>query len=171
MQGQFKTIDPADLPDNPFDLVGEKWMLITAGSKKAFNTMTASWGGMGVLWAKKVCFCVVRPGRHTYRFIEAGRLFTLSFFDESFRDALTFCGSHSGRDVDKVRQTGLTPVFANGGVYFAEARLVFACKKIYYQDIDPAHFLDPSMDKGFYPLKDYHRMYVGEIKTCLVRQP
>jgi len=169
MEGQFKTIDPADLTDNPFDLVGEKWMLISAGSKKAFNTMTASWGGMGVLWAKKVCFCVVRPGRHTYRFIESADLFTLSFFDESFRDALTFCGSHSGRDVDKVKETGLTPVFANGGVYFAEARLVFACKKVYFQDIDPANFHDPSMDKAFYPLKDYHRMYVGEIKACLVK--
>jgi len=66
MQGQFKIIDPANLIDNPFDLVGEKWMLISAGSEKTFNTMTASWGGMGVLWAKKVCFCVVRPGRHTF---------------------------------------------------------------------------------------------------------
>jgi flavin reductase (DIM6/NTAB) family NADH-FMN oxidoreductase RutF len=170
MKGEFKSIDPADLTGNPFDLVGEKWMLISAGNKKAFNTMTASWGGMGVLWAKKVCFCVVRPGRHTYRFIESADLFTLSFFDESFRGALTFCGSHSGRDVDKVKETGLTPIFANGSVYFAEARLVFVCKKVYFQDIDPANFLDPSMDKAFYPNKDYHRMYVGEIKTCLVKE-
>ncbi len=169
MHTEFKTINPVALVDNPFELVGEKWMLITAGSRKAFNTMTASWGGMGVLWAKKVCFCVVRPGRHTYRFIEAADFFTLSFFDESYRDALTYCGSHSGRDVDKVKKTGLTPVFGHGGVYFAEARLVFSCRKVYYHDVDPDHFLDPAIDKAHYPLKDYHRMYIGEIVTCLTK--
>lgn len=170
MHGEFETIDPAALPDNPFELIGEKWMLITAGSRKGFNTMTASWGGMGVLWARKVCFCVVRPGRHTHRYMEDEGSFTLSFFDEPFRDILTYCGSHSGRDVDKAKETGLIPVFGSGGVYFAEARLVFSCRKLYYHDFDPTHFLDEAIDKTHYPLKDYHRMYIGEIKTCLAKQ-
>ena len=63
-------------------------------------------------------------------------------------------------------KTGLNPVFENGSVYFRDARLVMICRKIYIQDITPDKFLDPEMDK-FYPGKDYHRMYVGEIRRCL----
>jgi flavin reductase (DIM6/NTAB) family NADH-FMN oxidoreductase RutF len=166
---EFRMIDLANLKDNPFRLIGDSWMLITAGSSGGCNTMTASWGGMGIIWGKNVCFCVVRPGRHTYRFMEAADSFTLSFFDESYKPALTYCGSHSGRDVDKITETGLSPVFSPNGVYFAEARLVFCCRKLYYHDIDPEHFLDPSIDTTHYPQKDYHRMYVGEVISSLVR--
>lgn len=169
MHSQFTTIDPATLEENPFDLIGRGWMLITAGSPDGFNTMTASWGGMGVIWAKNVCFCVVRPGRHTYKFMEKADNFTLSFFDEDNRAALNYCGSHSGKDVDKVKETGLVPVFAEEGIYFAQARLVFCCRKLYFHDLDPRHFLDPKIDSANYPNKDYHRMYVGEIVTCLKR--
>ena len=167
MQTEFRTIDPTTLQENPFNLIGREWMLITAGSPDAFNTMTASWGGMGVLWDRNVCFCFVRPGRHTRKFMDAADFFTLSFFDEAFRDALTYCGSHSGRDKDKVKETGLSPVFADEGVYFAESRLVFCCKKLYDHDFDPARFHDPDIDPTHYPLKDYHRMYIGEIVSCL----
>ena len=167
-ENRFKIISPEEVRDNPFTLVGKDWMLITAGSEDGFNTMTGAWGGMGILWGKQVCFCVIRPTRHTYGFMEKSGLFTLAFFEERYRDILTYCGSKSGRDVDKVTETGLTPVFSNGAVYFGEARLVLVCRKIYYQDIVPDHFLDPGID-GFYPLKDYHRMYVGEITACLER--
>jgi flavin reductase (DIM6/NTAB) family NADH-FMN oxidoreductase RutF len=68
--------------------------------------------------------------------------------------------------VDKIAQTGLTPVFDNGAVYFGEARLVMVCRKLYTQDIIPGNFLDPGIEK-FYPKKDYHRMYVGEISRYL----
>ena len=169
MHPEFKAIDPSTLSENPFNLIGKGWMLITAGNREAFNTMTASWGGMGVLWARNVCFCVVRPVRHTYKYMEASDSFTLSFFDEAYRDALTFCGSHSGRDTDKVKETGLTPVFTNEGTYFAESRLIFCCKKVYHHDIDPARFIDLTIDENYYPSKDYHRMYVGEIVSCLTR--
>ena len=46
----FKEINLTDLQFNPFTKIGSQWMLITAGNKDGFNTMTASWGGMGVLW-------------------------------------------------------------------------------------------------------------------------
>jgi flavin reductase (DIM6/NTAB) family NADH-FMN oxidoreductase RutF len=167
---EFGEIDPAAITDNVFDLIGEKWMLITAGSRDSFNTMTASWGGMGVIWGKKACFCVVRPGRHTFRFMESSESFTLSFYDEPHRKALIHCGSHSGRDVDKVKETGLTPVFDSKSIYFAEARLVFFLKKMYFHDLDPGHFVDPTIDTTHYPLKDYHRMYFGEITNCLLRR-
>ncbi len=165
---EFREIKPESLTDNPFKLIGMDWMLVTAGSAESFNTMTASWGGLGILWERKVCFCFIRPTRHTYEFIERSENFTLSFFEERYRKALSYCGSHSGRDTDKIKEAGLTPATAGGFVHFAEARLVLACKKIYFQDITPSHFVDPAID-GMYPKKDYHRMYVGEIKKCLVK--
>jgi flavin reductase (DIM6/NTAB) family NADH-FMN oxidoreductase RutF len=163
---RFSTLEPGALADNPFTLIGSDWMLITAGTQERFNTMTASWGGLGVLWERKVATCYIRPTRHTFGFVEQAPQFTLSFFGEKHRKALTYCGTHSGRDTDKVKGAGLTPVKDGGFVYFEEARLVLACRKIYSQDIDPKGFLDPSIE-GMYPQRDYHRMYIGEIVKCL----
>jgi flavin reductase (DIM6/NTAB) family NADH-FMN oxidoreductase RutF len=164
---ELRPRDLATLTVNVFGLIGNEWMLITAGNREAFNTMTASWGGMGVIWGKNVCFCVVRPGRYTYRFMETSDRFTLSFFDDRFRKALAYCGSHSGRDVDKVKEAGFTPIFGDEGIFFSEARLVLCCRKLYFQDIDPSNFIDPTIDGAHYPIKDYHRMYIGEIVSCL----
>ena len=111
MNAFLKEIKPANIKDNPFKLIGGDWMLITAGTKESFNTMTASWGGLGVLWDKEVAFAFVRPTRHTFGFMEKSPVFTLSFFAEQYRPALEFCGAHSGRDVNKIAQTGLTPAF------------------------------------------------------------
>lgn len=165
----FTEILPGQLDENAFKLIGSDWTLITAGRMDAFNTMTASWGGLGVLWNKNVCYLVIRPQRYTYEFMEKSQYFTLSFFDRDYRKALEFCGTKSGRDVDKVKETGLTPVRAGcGAVYFDEARIVMECRKIYIQDIDPAGFVDPTIAEN-YPDNDYHRMYVGEIMKCWVR--
>lgn len=158
----FHEIQPGEIAGNPFTLIGKDWMLVTAGDAGKFNTMTASWGGVGVLWNKNVVFTFIRPQRYTYEFIEKGDIFTLSFFDDSHRDALKFCGANSGRDVDKVKETGLTPVFTDGGVYFEEAKLVLVCRKLACQDMDPAGFIDPSLAKN-YAAGDYHRMYAAEI--------
>jgi len=167
MKGSLNAIKPQQIPDNVFKLIGEDWMLITAGTPERFNTMTASWGGMGILWGKEVCWCVIRPHRYTYQFMEAAERFTLSFFEERYREALNICGTKSGRDTDKVAASGLTPAQTeSGAIYFAEARLVIECKKIYSHDIDPRHFLDPDIASN-YPKKDYHRMYLGEIVRCL----
>lgn len=158
----FSKLEPGALIDNPFTLIGSDWMLITAGTHDAFNTMTASWGGMGILWERKVAICFIRPTRYTYEFAERSPAFTLSFFGEKHRKALTYCGTHSGREADKVKGAGLTPVKEGGFVYFEEARLVLACRKIYSQDILPERFIDPRIE-SMYPQKDYHRMYFGEI--------
>lgn len=164
----FTQISPVEIKDNVFKAVGKDWMLITAGDDKGFNTMTASWGGLGVLWNKSVAFTFIRKQRYTYEFTENKDLFTLCFFDEDYRNALSICGSKSGRDIDKVKETGLTPVHIDGTTYFDEARLVLVCKKQYFQDIDPKNFLNADIEKN-YPAKDYHRMYIGEIVKVLVR--
>jgi flavin reductase (DIM6/NTAB) family NADH-FMN oxidoreductase RutF len=165
----MRVVDPRDISDNPFKLIADDWMLITAGDLKSFNTMTASWGALGELWHKKVCFCFVRPTRHTWHFMERANVFTLSFFDENYRAALNLCGSVSGRDTDKVKKAGLTPVATvSGAVSFIESRLIFECRKIYADDIDPKLFLATEIHDA-YPSKDYHRMYVGEVLRCLVK--
>ncbi len=168
MTNNMREIDPEEITDNPFRLIGRDWMLIAAGTRESFNMMTASWGWLGILWDKKIAGCVVRPTRHTYRFMEESPSFSLSFLDQEYRDALTYCGTHSGRDVNKAAEAGLTPIFDERGVWFAEARLVLFCTKIYYDDIEPRNFLFPEID-DCYPQKDYHRIYLGEIVKCLTR--
>jgi flavin reductase (DIM6/NTAB) family NADH-FMN oxidoreductase RutF len=160
----FQAVMPENIKDNPFKLVGQDWMLITAGAPELYNTMTASWGGVGVLWGKHICWCVIRPQRHTYDFMEKADCFTLSFFDESYRGALELCGSKSGRDINKAAATGLTPIAGTlpGTTCFEQARLVIECKKVYFHDLNPKHFLDPQINE-MYPTQDYHRMYIGEI--------
>lgn len=160
---KFKELDPQNLKESPFSMI-DGGMLVTAGDRDKFNTMTASWGGLGVMWNKNVSYVVVRPTRYTYEFMEKQDRYTLSFFDSEYADALTICGTKSGRSTDKVKETGLTPVFDGGSVYFGEARLVLICKKLYFQDINPANFQDAMIDK-LYPNKDYHRLYVGEVET------
>lgn len=169
MPGAFRTILPFEIGDNTFKLIADDWMLVTAGDLTSWNTMTASWGAMGELWSKKVCFAFVRPQRYTRGFLDAASHFTLSFFGEEQRQALEFCGSRSGRDVDKAAGTGLTPFEpAPGAVSFAQARIILVARKIYFQDLDPANFLDRDI-AGCYPSSDYHRMYVGEIERVLAR--
>jgi len=163
----FTRISPLELNESAFRLIGKEWMLITAGTMDNWNTMTASWGAMGELWFKPVVFTFLRPQRYTLEFVEKKPTFTLSFFDESQRQALNFCGANSGRDVDKAAETGLTPFATeNGSVAFEEARLVLECRKMYFQDINPDQFLVPEIE-GAYPNKDYHRMFVGEVIQAL----
>src|SRR5699024_11934868 len=98
----FTRIDPKELNKNVFSLIGDRWMLITAGTREKCNTMTASWGGLGVLWGKPVATVYIRPQRYTMEFVEGSEFFTLAFFGEAYRKALALCGSKSGREIDKV---------------------------------------------------------------------
>ena len=166
----FEQIDPKSLDQNVFSLIGDQWMLLTAGTGEKCNTMTASWGGLGVLWGKPVATVYIRPQRYTLEFVEREEKFTLAFFGEAYRKALALCGSKSGRDIDKVKECGFTVETADGAPYFAEADLVLVCKKAYWQDMDPTHFLDGEIDGKWYPEKDYHRIFIGEIETVLKKK-
>lgn len=159
-------IDIKSLQENAVSMFDDKWCLITAGNKDSYNTMTASWGAMGELWNKDVCFIFIRPQRYTLEFTEREELFTLSFFGEEYKKALAFCGRNSGRDCDKAKETGLTPMEIDGSMSFEESETVIVCKKLFYQDIDPQGFVDKTIDGVCYPEKDYHRMYVGEVIGC-----
>jgi flavin reductase (DIM6/NTAB) family NADH-FMN oxidoreductase RutF len=170
--------DIRDFSGSPVTRIGDEWMLVSAGDTRTdkgnWNTMTASWGGLGVLWGKNVAFVFVRPVRQTYAFFNANPLFSLSFFDPARHAALELCGAKSGRDTDKAAEAGLTPIVfggdtAPGTVGFEEAREIIICRKLYTHDFDPAKFLDPSIDGACYPQKDYHRMYIGEVVSLRVK--
>lgn len=148
--------------DSVFDMIGRQWTLISAGTEKHVNSMTASWGGMGVLWNKNIVTIYVRPERYTYEFLENGDLFSLCFFGEEQRSALMLMGTKSGRDMDKPAVCGLTPVFIEGAPAYAEAESIFICKKIYADDLHPGKMGDTGLsvyaDGG-----GVHKMYIGEI--------
>ena len=165
----FTEINCEKLNMNAFKSIGKDWMLITSGNKEKFNTMTASWGSVGVLWNKNIATIFVRPQRYTFEFLENNDFYTLSFFDDEFKKELAFCGRNSGKDLDKVKSTGLAPIFGDNFTFFSQAKLVFVCKKIYTDFIKPDNFLDDSI-KINYENNDYHKMYVGEIVKCLVKK-
>ena len=161
---QWKSISPYEL-ENACKLIGKDWMLVCAGD----NAMTASWGGMGILWNKPVSFVFIRPQRYTYQMTEANDRLTLAFFDESYRDALRYFGTKSGRDGDKFAATGLTRAYTESGtLYPAEARLVLTCRKLYTDMLRKEAFLDPAL-LGNYLADDFHRMYVCEIEEVWIK--
>ena len=162
---------PFDLVEfNPFTKIGKEWALVTAGNKEKANTMTVSWGGVGVLWGKNVAFIFVLDSRYTKEFIDANEFFSITFLSGQYRDALNYCGSHSGRDEDKIAKSGLTVAHTDDVPYFAEANTVITGKKLYAQEYRPECFIDSSLDEKWYPQKDYHTMYILEIEKILVRE-
>jgi flavin reductase (DIM6/NTAB) family NADH-FMN oxidoreductase RutF len=126
---------------------------------------------MGYLWNKNVVFVFVRPERYTYGFIESTEGFTLTFFDEEFRDALNLCGARSGRDCDKVAETGLTPFFTDQGYpAFSEARLVLECRKLYADQLTRETFIDSEPLRTHYNTRGgLHKMYIAEIEKVWTR--
>ena len=164
----FAEIKPTEL-DNAIKLIGTDWMLITAADKEKVNTMTASWGCLGVLWNKNVCVAFVRPQRYTYEFIEKADTVSFSFFDEEYRDALKYCGSHSGRDFDKFEKTGLEYEFDGETPVIKQARVILECRKLYADDLKKDKFiLDAPLVN--YKNDDYHRFYICEIEKALIRE-
>jgi len=165
----FHQLPVEKLTNNPFQMIGKDWFLITAGTSEKYNTMTAAWGHFGVLWNRNTAVVYVRPTRFTHQFLIENSVFTLSFFNEKYREILNYCGSVSGRDSDKVKGTNLHDVFdKNGAIYFEESEIVFTCKKIYTDIIKAENLQDENINKH-YPLKDYHHLFIGEIIDCLIK--
>lgn len=164
----FKRVDIRAVKQNAVQCIADDWALVTAGTKEAFNTMTVSWGGLGEIWGKDAAFIFIRPQRFTFGFLEKNDRFTISFFGGAQKKALALCGSKSGRDTDKVKETGLTPVFDGDTTYFAEATVVLKCRKLAEYDLTPDGFLDDSIAEN-YDGTNYHRMFIAQIDETLIR--
>lgn len=170
----MKEISVTELQFNPMTMIAKEWMLVTAGNQeRGYNTMTASWGHLGSLWGHggglPTAVVYLRPQRYTKEFVDREELFTITVFPEEYRKALGYLGSHSGREGDKVAVAGLTPVFEGDYTYFAEAKLTLVCRKLYQAPIVPEGFLDKSLIEKYYPQRDFHDMYIGEIIKVLVK--
>ncbi len=166
---EYREIQPEQLDKTSFQMIGKEWMLITAGTGEKVNTMTASWGGLGVMWGKNVAFVVIRPQRYTKEFVDASEAFSLTFFDEEYREKLAYLGKVSGRDEDKIQKTELTVAYEENVPYFTEANTVLICRKLYQQEYRPECFLDTDIPEKWYRDGDYHTMYVAEIEKVLKR--
>ncbi|MEG0541397.1 MAG: flavin reductase family protein [Angelakisella sp.] len=166
----FKHIQPEELTQSPFQLIGKDWMLITAEKEGKANTMTASWGGFGVMWGKNVVFTVIRPQRFTKEFVDGADTFSLSFFNEEYRKQLSYLGKVSGRDEDKITKAGLTLLHEQNTPYFGEAKLVVVCKKLFAQPYLPEHFSETEILGRCYPNADYHTLYISEVLDILVQE-
>ncbi|HPX84857.1 MAG TPA: flavin reductase [Bacilli bacterium] len=155
--------------ENLFKNLGQDYALLTAGVENDFNTMTVGWATFGVIWGKNVITCYVRPSRFTYEFMEKNDYFTLSFYDARFIAQLTYLGTHSGRNEDKVGKVGFKPLLCGESVTFEEAKVTFLCKKIYHQNLDE-HQIAASIKERYYPRDDFHRFYIGEILKTFVNE-
>ena len=162
----FTEIKIETVNESFFNKIGKQWMLVTAGNKESFNTMTASWGGIGVLWNMNTAFSFIRQSRYTLEFLDKNDYYTLSFFGGKYMKELTFCGRNSGRDTDKIKETGFTPIFPDrpyDTVAFDEAELVLVCRKLYKQAMTGECFVDKSLITNNYSDNDWHEVFVGEI--------
>ena len=165
----FHEIHHKDIKENTFSMIGDDWMLITAMDPKTgkFNTMTASWGGFGVLFHKPVAYIFIRPQRYTKEFVDAADRVTLSFFGPEMRPALQICGKKSGRDGDKIKEAALKPFVDEKIVGFSQASKILVCRKLYADTLAPENFLDRKIMEATYPNHDYHTLYILEIEKVL----
>ena len=171
----MKEIAFSELNMNPATLIAKEWMLVTAGNEeRGYNTMTASWGHLGSIWGHggglPTAVIYLRPQRYTKEFVDREELFTLSVFPEEYKKELGYLGRVSGRDEDKVAATGLTPVFDGDCTYFAQAKLVLVCRKLYRQTLKEEGFYDKSILTDHYPNRDLHEMYIGQIEKVLIAE-
>ena len=168
----MKEIDYSELNFNPMTMVAKKWMLVTAGTMDEYNTMTVSWGHLGSLWGhgggRPTVVVYIRPQRYTKKFVDESDYFTVSVYPEEFKKDLSYLGTHSGKDEDKVSETSLTPVSVGESVTFQQAELTFLCRKLYVGRITEEGFVDKFIIEDNYPLKDFHYVYIGEIERTFV---
>ena len=163
----FKKIEPQQIVRNPFTMIGKDWLLITAEKDGKVNTMTASWGGIGILWNKPVAYIFIRPQRYTKEFVDANNKLSLTVLNESFRKQLNYLGTVSGRDEDKIQKANLSLQYEDEVPFFEQGELVLICRKLYAQELKKECFLYSSVETQNYPQKDYHTMYVCQIEKVL----
>lgn len=166
----FNEISAKEFEGNPFVRIGDQWLLITAKKGDKVNTMTASWGGFGIMWNKNVSYVVLRPQRYTKEFIDSADSYSLTFFDNSYKKTLGYLGKVSGRDEDKIEKSGLTVDYIDGVPYFKEASDVIICKKLFETTFQEENFIDKNLIDVNYPNKDFHIMYIGEVTKVLTAE-
>lgn len=166
----MKEIKAEQIEQNVFDAIGKQWMLVGASADGKSNAMTASWGGLGVMWNKNVAFVFLRPQRYTKTLVDKSKRISLSFFSEEYREMLSYMGKASGRNENKIKKSKLSLVEGYDVPVFKEASLTLVCKKLYSSVLSPDGFYDKKIISQCYPDNDYHEVYVAEIEKVLTKQ-
>ena len=162
----LKPIDVKSLSTDILHVFDNQKALLTAGTPERLNTMTIGWAQMGTVWGTPMCTVYVRPERYTYDFMEEQDYFTVSVLPlDHKKTTMVYCGTKSGRDVDKVKDCGLTVSFGEGNApYIEEAEWVLVCKKVYAQDLAAEHILEQDLISPYYGAKgNWHKMYMGKV--------
>lgn len=166
---ELRKVNVEDLQMNPFTKVGKDWMLVTAGDAKKANAMTASWGGLGIMWGENVAFVFIRQTRYTKEFMDQQKKFSLSFPSEEYREAMKYLGAVSGRDEDKWEKSGLHTAVEDGVPYIEEADLVLNCEIMSNTVLPMADMVDDSLEAKWYGDGNLHTMYIAKITSALQR--
>ena len=164
---RLQAVDPKEFAPSLLPAFGRENALLAAGDKSGCNAMTIGWCQAGRLWSLPVCTVYVRPERYTYQFMEDQAYFTVSVLPKDMKNAMALCGTRSGRDMDKIKECGLTVRTGAGGApFFEEAELVLVCRTLYAQDLEPACVLPAGEEKilpSYGAKGGWHRAYTGEI--------
>lgn len=167
---EWRKIDPKEIQDNIFKLINEDWMALTVGKKGDMNAMTISSGTFGNMWRMPIVTVFISTDRYTSGFMEQNDYFTLTAFEEKHRDKLRYLGSHSGRDGDKIKDSGLKLEYSNlGNPMFTEGRLIIECRKIYSGDFDSSQF-NEKMNNMYRNGMGVHKFYIGEILNIWIKE-
>ena len=151
------------------EYIGKGALLTASKADGTLNTMTVSWGTQGILWNKEVCTVFVRPQRYTFEFCESeNATLTLSFFGKDRKDTLNYCGTKSGRDVNKIEVCNLKYSLKNGACVFEDAKITLVLKKLYADNLKEDFFLD-SASLSNYKNGDFHRAYTCEIIDVIIK--
>lgn len=169
---KLRAVDVQKMTPEVFSVFGTNNALLTAGNRSRCNTMTIGWCQLGRIWGQPSCTVFVRPERYTYQFMESHDYFTVSVLPAACKKTMVFCGTKSGRDVDKIGECGLTVCYGAGDApFFAEAEWVLVCRKAYIQDLEPAYIKDEKHIAPFYGTAGgWHRMYIGEVVEAYTKE-
>ena len=142
-------------------------LLASRGRQGRANAMAIGWGTIGIIWGRPIFVVLVRPSRYTYTLIEETGQFTVNVLPATMTDVASYCGTHSGRDHDKIREEGLTEVPGERVALptLAEAEITFECTVVHKNDVLPSE-LARAVREGCYSGGDFHRLYFGEIMLC-----
>ena len=162
----------SDFKTDVFNIFDKRWALVTASDGARTNSMTVSWGTMGTIWGKAtkglpIVTVFINPKRFTFGILEQADLFTVSFYGDEHRHALSLLGSRSGRDGDKLRGTGLTPVQDGQFHTYKEAELTFECRKIFSQPLERSRIPEELASQFYAPGDKAHCMFIGQVEKIL----
>ena len=167
----MREVSAFDITGNVFDMIFNGKAILTVKKGDIINSMTISWGALGYLWKKPTATMYLRPQRYTCQLLMDGcDSYTLSFLESKYEKEIEYIGRHSGRDVDKYKETGLTPVIDGDSAYIAEADTVIFCKKMYTSKVDiecASNYMKETLKNDMYPNNDNHYMIYGEITKVL----